>query len=327
MPLKDVVVTINIKSIAPRVGLGRPLILAMKTGTASYKEYRDIDEVLTDYAVTTPEYKKAAVIFVQPNRPDLIAIATYAVDPAITLTEFYNRGWHFALVANDLPADQLKAATYLDSKDFKIGAYQVINTAGRTALKGKKRAIVFDNPNTSEYLDAAAVGNLASLTVGSITWKFKDLVGVTPRYLTDTELAAIEADNANAYVMKSGKGQLSDGKLADGEFIDIVHGQDWIKADMENEIQNTLQSSPKLPYDIRGINSLAAAATTTLKRGFNNGIIGFKEDGLPDYQVEALPKEQSDVQDRKNRIYRGLSFEFGSAGAIHDVRVKGSIII
>lgn len=327
MPLQDVTVTINIKYPAPRVGLGRPVIFTQKAGEQSYKEYSTLDALKKDYAENTNVYKKANTIFLQPNRPDVVAVATYDTDLGAAMAAYYSKPWHFALLDNDDSADQVKGAGFIGTKDFKFFVAQVKDKAGRDALKGKPRVIIFDHDVDGEYLDAAAVGNLASLPVGSITWKFKSLKGVTARTLDETEMSEIDNANANAYVKKAGKDQLSEGKLADGEYIDGLHGQDWTKADMENEIQYALQNADKVPYDARGINLIEAAATTTLQRSFANGIIAVTEDGLPDYTITALGRNQVDPQDRNERVYNGLSFDFANAGAIHAVRVKGVINI
>lgn len=329
MPLKDVQVTIDVVSPAPRVGLGRVLILTEAVGTPTYKEYLSLEALAVDYASGTPTYAKAKAVFDQANRPDVVAVATYETGaPEAALDGFYNRGWHFVLLANDASADQVLVSTLVEGKAFKFFAAQVADNAGREALKGNSRTIVFDHDVEGEHLDAAAVGSLGSLPVGSITWKFKGgFAGVTARYLTESELVEIEADNAIAYVVKAGKGQLSDGIDASGEFIDVLHGQDFIKVDMENEIQYALQNADKVPYDARGIGLIEAAATTTLQRGFRQGIIAQTADGLPDFSISTLSRDQVDPQDRAERIYRGLSFSFGLAGAIHDVRVKGQIRI
>jgi len=325
LPLQDVQVTINVAYPAPRIGLGRPAIFAQKVGAATYTEYTTLAGLAVDYAIGTPAYEKAEAVFAQNDRPDVVAVATYETEIEASLAEFYNRAWHFALIADDVDVEQDAAALFFNEQEFKLLAVQVQDDVGREAVKGMKRVIAFNHDVVGEHLDAAAVGALGSLPVGSITWKFKELKGVTPIYPTQTELDAIELDNAIAYVMKAGKGQLSEGKLANGEYIDVIHGQDWIKADMENEIQNTLANSPKLPYDARGIGAIQAAMLTTLGRGYNNGIIATTADGLPDYTVTTLSREESDPQDRNNRIYRGGNFEFGNAGAIHEARIKGQI--
>lgn len=329
MPLKDVSVDISVSSPAPRVGLGRVLILAEAVGTPSYTEYVSLDALALDFAEGTPAHAKAAAVFQQENRPDVVAVATYETGaPEAALDGFYNRGWHFVLLANDLAADQLLVANLVAAKDFKFFAALVDDNVGREALSDKKRTIIFDHDVAGEHLDAAAVGSLGSLPVGSITWKFKgNFVGIAPRYLTEGELLEIEADNAVAYVYKAGKGQLTDGLDATGEYIDALHGKDFVKVDMENEIQYSLQNAEKVPYDARGIGLLEAAATTSLQRAFNQGIIAQTADKLADYSISTLSRDQADAGDRAARIYNGLSFEFGLAGAIHTVRVKGQIRI
>lgn len=330
MPLQDVVVQIDVAQPAPRIGLGTPLILAEKVGASTYKEYASLTLLAADFANTTDVYKKAQAIFAQQDRPAKVAVATYETgEPAIALEQHYNRAWHFVLLANDLAADQLDVATLVAGKDFKFFAAQVSDNAGREALAGKLRTIIFDHNVVGEHLDAAAVGALGSLEVGSITWKFKGgFAGITARYLTEDELTLIEEDNAIAYVFKAGKAQLSDGIDAAGEYIDALHGQDFVKVDMENEVQNALQNAPKVPYDARGISLIEASATTTLQRAFGQGIIAQREDGQPDYTIQALTREQSSAQDRAARIYKGLSFQFALAGAIHRVDpIKGEILI
>lgn len=327
MPLTDVSVTINVASPAPKIGLGRPVIFVQKTGAAEYKEYTTLSALQVDYAVGTTVEEKASAIFTQDNRPDKVAVATYATDVATSMALFYGREWHFALIANDLAADQLSAATYISDKDFKFLAVQVKTDVDRKALKDKKRTIIFDHTIDGEHLDAAAIGDLASRTVGSVTWKFKSLKGITGRYLNATEINTIDSDLAIAYVVKGGRGQLSEGWFADGAYIDDLHGQDWVKADMENEISYTLGNTPKTPYDARGIGAIEAAMTTTLQRAFNNGIVAMLDGGLPDYTVTTLPRDQVDIQDRALRVYPGGSFEYGRSGAIHEARVTGVVKI
>lgn len=327
MSLQDVVVNINVAYPAPMIGLGRPVIFTQVVGAATYEEYASLAALAVDYAIATPVYEKAEAIFEQENRPDVVAVATYDTAIEDSLELFYSRPWHFALIAGDVATEQAAAAMFIETKEFKFVAVQVSGDVEREAVKGSERVLVFEHGVAGEHLDAAAVGALGSLPVGSITWKFKTLKGITPQYYSDIEFDAIELDNANAYVMKVGKGQLSEGVLANGEYIDVVHGQDWIKADMENEIQRTLANSAKLPYDGRGIGSIGAAMITTLQRGYNNGIVAQTEDGLPDYTVTALSREQSSVEDRNARIYRGASFNLALAGAIHEARIGGEIRI
>ncbi|WP_426353665.1 DUF3383 family protein [Exiguobacterium sp. R-39] len=327
MALKDVNVIINLATPAPLAGLGKPLILTEKVGTSSFKEYFSLDALAVDYAEGTETYAKAKTLYSQAGHAQSVAVATYQTGaPDSALLQYADREWHFALLTGGIAADQLKVAQFIDGQDFKFFAALVKDNAGREALKTFKRTIVLDHPAAGEHLDAAVVGSLASLPVGSITWKFKGgFAGITPRYLAEGELAEIEQDNAIAYVKKAGKGQLSNGITGSGEYIDALHGKDFVKVTMENEIQTALQNADKVPYDNRGIGLIEGAATTALQRAFTQGIIGVTADNLPDYTITALSRNEVNESDRANRIYKGLSFRFGNAGAIHEVEVYGQI--
>lgn len=327
MALQDATVVINLSSPAPMVGLGKPLILTEKVGTATFKEYYSLDDLAVDYAEGTETHTKAKTLFMQANHSPSVAVATYQTGaPDSALLQFANREWHFALLTSTVSADQVKVAQFIDGLDFKFFAALVKDNTAREALKPYKRTIIFDHPTVGEHLDAAAVGSLGSLPVGSITWKFKGgFAGITPRYLAEGELLEIEQDNALAYVVKAGKGQLSEGYTGTGEYIDALHGKDFVKVTMENEVQTALQNAPKVPYDNRGIGLIEGAATTALQRAYTQGIIGETDDGLADYTVTAIPRDQVNASDRANRIYKGLSFRFKNAGAIHEVEIGGQI--
>lgn len=327
MPLKDATVIIDLASPAPLIGLGRPLILVEKTGASTFKEYYSLDALEADFAAETETYAKAQTFFAQSNHAEAIAVATYQTGaPDSALLQFANREWHFALLVGSISANQVKVAQFIDGMDFKFFAALVKDNNTRETLKTYKRTIIFDHPTVGEHLDAAAVGSLGSLPVGSITWKFKGgFAGITPRYLAEGELAEIEADNAIAYVVKAGKGQLSNGITGTGEYIDALHGKDFVKVTMENQIQTALQNAPKVPYDNRGIGLIEGAATTALQLAYTQGIIAETDDKLPDYTITALTRNESNPADRANRIYKGLSFRFANAGAIHEVEVYGQI--
>lgn len=329
MPLQDVNVTIDVNYPSPKVGLGRPLILTKGT-EATYKEYLSLTALEKDFAEDTDAYKKAKVLLKQKNRPDVVAVTTYAegeLDKA--MEKYFKKGWHFCLLADDNQADQLTISIVIEEKDFKFFAAQVTDEAGREVLKGQKRTLIFQHHKPEEHLDAAAVGSLSSLDVGSITWKFKGgFVGVTAQEIDEDELLEIEADYTMVYLMKSGKAQLSDGIEAGGEYIDVLHGKDFVKVDMENEIQYAMQNADKVPYDQRGIGLIGSAATTSLQRAGSQGIIALKEDDSGyDYTIVMLSRNEVTPQDRAARVYNGLSFEFELAGAIHEANVKGLINI
>ncbi|RID87055.1 DUF3383 family protein [Peribacillus asahii] len=336
MPLSDVTVTIDIQKPTRLIGLGKPLILAKKTGTSTYKSYSDLTAVKADYAESTNAYKKAAAIFAQDHAPAEIAIASYdtaasAGDPKTpveAVTKYFENDWYFLLTTDATNVEQTAVADYVESQKYKIYVTKATAAADRTAFKTKAydRTVVFYHTIVAEEPDAALVGELGSQTVGSITWKFKTLKGITPLDLTKTELNAIHTDKAIAYVTKAGIRQTSEGTVASGEYIDVIHGKDWVKTDMENNIQTAFANNPKLSFDARGISVLNGQATTTLLRGVTNGIIAVDDDENPLFTVKTKSRLETPVAERAARVYKGLSFSFQLAGAIHTAEISGEIL-
>ncbi|MGG1483554.1 DUF3383 family protein [Peribacillus castrilensis] len=334
MPLQDVTVTIDIIKPAAYVGFGKPLILAEKAGNSTIKDYKDIVEVKVDFAEGTEAYEKAMAVFEQEHRPETLSIATY--DPAGTeiitaldaLEKYYDNDWVFALVAEAVVSDQIALADFVESKGYKKLAVMVSLEADRNGFKQNAydHTIVFFHPVIGEHADAALIGELGNQVVGSITWKFKTLKGITPIEVTPEELQAIHNDGAIAYVTKAGKPQTSEGIVASGEYIDVMHGKDWIKFNMEASIQNGLANSPKVPYNNTGISLLESQATTVLQRGHSQGIIDSDDNGNPLYTVTAKPRSEMSAEDRANRKYGGLSFSYRAQDAVHESDIKGEIL-
>lgn len=335
MPLHDVEVTIDLKKPSGLVGLGKPLILAEKAGTSTIKNYSDIEAVKADFAEDTNAYKKAFAIFAQEHRPKEIAIATY--DPADAdinspkkaIEKYFGADWFFAITADAELTEEVEVADYIEAQKFKIYVVKTIDAQTRNAFKSKAYDYVinFYHPTAGEEADAALVGELGSREVGSITWKFKTLKGITPIDISESELNAIHNDGAIAYVTKVGIPQTSEGIVVSGEYIDVMHGKSWIKADAENRIQTAFARNDKIPFDHRGISLLAGELTNTLRQAFSQGIIAEDSEGNPLYTITAKSRDEVPAEERAQRIYNGLSFSFELAGAVHEANITGEILV
>lgn len=330
--LSDVNVTINIETPAALVGLGTPLIMANKAGASAYKEYFALADVLTDFPNTTNAYKKAAAIFRQGNNsPNKLAIATYdatatpAGTPESILDQYFANDWEFLILADAAQTDKLAVSTALETYDFKMLVVKVEDEADRPAFKANSRTIVFFHPVDTEDADAALVGAVGSKTVGSVTWKFKTLAGITAQPFSATDLTAIHNDGAIAYVTKAGVNQTSEGITANGEYIDIIHGRDWVKANMETSLQALLMDNDKIPSNDKGISLIASVMTTVLTTAAVQGIVDSDDSGKALYTVTTIPWSQTSASDQAKRVYSGASFNYQAQGAIHTVNVQGTI--
>lgn len=336
MPLQDVNVTIDITKPAEYVGFGKPLILAEKTGPLEtpFKNYKSLTEVAVDFPESTKAYAKAKAVFDQEHRPVSLSIAAY--DPAAAdgvntpvgiLEKYYDNDWVFVIAADAELSERVAIADFVETKRYKFFVTTAATASDRTAFKTKEyeRTIVFYHTKDDEHPDAALVGEVANQTVGKVTWKFKTLTGITPIDIQPDELTPIHKDGAIAYVTKAGKPQTSEGIVVSGEYIDVMHGKDWVKFSMEMEIQTALSNAPKVPYSNEGISLFEGASTTVLQTATAQGIIDKDDAGNPMYTIVAKPRSEMPEEERKGRKYSGLSFSYKPEGAIHEGDIKGEI--
>lgn len=336
MPLKDVNVTIDIQKSSKLVGLGKPLILAKFTGESTYKNYSDPADVAADFGADTIVHKLAKAIINQGDTaPEKIAIATYdtEAEPAVTaadvLTKYYDEDWYFVTADTQVVSEVKAIADVVEAKGVKQFATTTTALEALTTLKGYNydRTFAPMHKTVGEFLAEGLVGAVGSRDVGSITWKFKSVNGITPQQLTEDELKDIHALNSFAYVTKSGVPQTSEGKTLSGEYIDVIHSKDWIKINIEEAVQKIFVKNGKVSYTDGGITLLANAVKSILKAAYDNGMIAEDADGNPSYSVSTVSRADTPATDRESRVYNGLSFTFELAGAIHEANIKGSIII
>lgn len=336
MPLKDVKVIINIKKPSALTGLGTPLILADKAGEQSFKIYGDIEGVELDFPSTTDAYKAAKQAFKQGDTSTAkVAIATYnlsattPITAAETLAKYYNEDWYFVSLATGSVTDYIAISDVVEGEGFKFAAHTVDSIEDLTTLSAKKydRTFVLMHDKLEQYPHLALIGGHGSKPVGSITYKFKKLIGVDPAQYDATTLLAIHALNGFAYVAKNGNYQTSEGTVLSGEYIDVIHGKDWVKVNMEQAISTLFVNNDKISFDDVGIPQIEGEARTILEIAGQQGIIAADEAGQPLYSITAKNRNQTNAADRVERHYKGLSFSLELAGAIHEATVTGEMVV
>ena len=305
-------------------------LISRKTDTATgavYREYSSVDGVKVDYSDNEDVLAKAEAYFAQDNHSDRVAVLDVPngkEQDALGAFWFFN--WTFAVRAKS--DDEQSKLTLLSNifeanKDHLL-VIQTNDISALIALQGQNYTIGLKHDIT-EAADAAFVGAIATLPVGSVTWKFKTLNGITPESLTATELVGINKVNAVAYTTVFGKDQTTEGKVLSGEYIDTIHGIIWVKSNMESAMEKLLQDNDKVPYNQAGINLVLGAATQVLNKAYEQGIIQADANGKADFTISAAPREQQSAQNLSNRHYGGLSFAYHASGAIHTLTVHGTV--
>lgn len=193
---------------------------------------------------------------------------------------------------------------------------EVLSEAGyfRTALIFSSDTDVYANAGQCAYL---------GYEPGSFTFNYKEIRGVKAEVLTAQQRQNLIDQKCQVQRTVSGLKRLVDsGMVSSGEWIDIMHGIDWMTARLSENIFAILASTPKVAMNDGGL----AVLGTEMRRNLaiaNSAPYNFIND---DYTVFIPLAENISPVDKANRTVDGLTFEASPQGAIHIVKVRGKLI-
>ena len=165
---------------------------------------------------------------------------------------------------------------------------------------------------------------------GGETWANKKLAGVTTDGLTETQYNAITKKNGNTFERFRNVTITQNGKVAAGEWIDVIRFRDWLQEEMTVNIFNVLINNDKVPYTDAGIALVEAQMRAALKLGQTRGGIApdeYDENGNTNagYVVSAPLAANISANTKATRVLDDMRFTARLAGAIHAVEIKGSL--
>ena len=332
----DVKVKIDLAKPLGKVGFGVPLILLeYAENPVEYVEVSNIAEVVSaGFDTASDVYKAAQLIFSQQHAPKNIALCAVGKSAPDALAEaaLIDKGWRQLIVVTSADAEGASTVNSISAAveplDGKL-YFANLDTDDATVIgvSGLRRTVLFYVDATEEVPVpvAALVGEAAGRDAGSFTYKNLILSGIAAQELTDAEVDAIHKKGGITYVTKAGDNVTSEGKVAGGEYIDVMDSEDWIIQQLTYKTQKVLNNSAKVPFDNNGIALLESVAESVLQTAYNNGMIATDADGNPDYSVDYAKREDTTEEARAGRKYLGGSFRFALAGAIHEVEVNGTI--
>ena len=196
------------------------------------------------------------------------------------------------------------------------------------------RTSVWFHPSPAEMLTASLMGRVLPLEAGSETWLGKQLAGTAKVKLTTTErnnLAGFEGaggKHANSYELKGQRGVTFNGQTADGDFIDIQRGQDWVTDEMSKAIAEVIFGAPtKVLLTDKGIARVQGAMEGTMRRAVNREIAA-EEIGPPASPTTSVPRALDIPPDvRANRRLPDLLATYRQQGAIHKAHVRITVSV
>jgi hypothetical protein len=183
--------------------------------------------------------------------------------------------------------------------------------------------VMYHQDAATDYPEAAWFGRVLPLEPGSETWKFKTLNSISYSNLTTTQSRNALNKKANTYEFVAGVGITANGTVAQGEYIDIIRGVDWLTARIQEYVFSALVNTPKVPYTDAGIAVIQAQVKRVLQLGVNNNFLA------ADPEPECTVPLAADVPpaDKANRILKNVKFNATLAGAIHAVEIRGTVSV
>lgn len=175
----------------------------------------------------------------------------------------------------------------------------------------------------TDFPECAWFGNCLPLIPGSETWKFKRLNGIAYSDLSTTQSLNARNKKANTFEFIGGVGITREGTMAQGEFIDIIRGIDWLTSTIQSFVYSVLVNLPKVPYTDAGITSIEAQIRKALQLGVDNNFIAPE----PPFTVTVPSAASVPSIDKANRILKNVKFQATLSGAIHAVQIFGTVTV
>jgi hypothetical protein len=174
----------------------------------------------------------------------------------------------------------------------------------------------------SDPMPAVALfGKMLTYQPGSATWMFKDLNSVPTYELETNQFNTATAKNALLYCRVADVPTTFWGKVGSGEYIDIIHGCDWLRARIQNEVFTVLNKHKKVPYTDIGITIIANALQAALQEGVDVAEL------LESYVIKKPLKSNIPEYEKAARNLPWLDFEGPVQGAIHTTKIRGTVTL
>ena len=215
---------------------------------------------------------------------------------------------------------------FAQSDDANIlDAAQTSDIAYTTQQLAKFRTSIWYHSTDSEWLDMGVMGGQLPADPGSITWAYKQVSGVTPDDLTDTQKNAASGKAANTYTTVSSVNITEEGKVSDNpfEWIDVIRGTDWITANVATDLFTLLVQLPKLPYDTNGLGMVKSTILKVLQDAQGRSILSI------DTAPTVFVPDRADIPaaDLANRVLNGVTFTGVLSGAIQKINIQGTVTL
>jgi hypothetical protein len=337
---------------------GIPLVVGSNPTFASRVKYYSVSDLTSVEADLTggtsdPEYEIIEAISKQSPAPAIVGIGKREVGDADWATALNamkneNNDWYHLILSNRTQAEAEEVCTwalankkiaYVASADASI--IDTTEGADTTSLAAKLKAETNDRAccfyhgaGATEWIDGAYAGLIGVLSArpGSYTGAFKTPLGITVDDLKTDQLKNAEDKLCNVFDKKGGQNKVFWGFTSGADYLDTVIFADWLESRLAERIYKAISTPPKVPFNGAGISIVESAMDGVFADAKSNGAIDENEYNVNNVQIGGyiinMPSIASiDTNDKANRLLQGITFTCWYTGAIHKVKVIGTVTL
>jgi hypothetical protein len=189
----------------------------------------------------------------------------------------------------------------------------------------ERTTVAYHQTRLLHWLGVYWMGAMLPTDPGAATWVFKTLAGLAvatgASKLKSGQISALTAKKASYYQEMAGINATFGGMTSSGRFLDLVHGLDWLRSEMQVDVWALLANADKIPFTNAGVAKVIATMKAVLQRGVNVGLLS--SDVAP--FVTAPDVKDVSTADKANRRLPNVTFGGVLAGAIHKVVAGGTL--
>lgn len=308
--------------------------------------YTNVTQLTKDgFPETDPVYLAVADAFSQTPRPRLVKVGRRDEGESIAQTMAAVMGadsdFYGIVLASRQAQDVKDMATWAETQTKLFGtsiaedgakdAEATDDLASWLVSQNLYRTFWYYHKDaTADYPEAAIFARCFSIDPGGETWALKKLAGVTADDLTETEYNAITKKNGNTFEKFRNLSITQNGKVAAGEWIDVIRFRDWLQEEITTNVFTLLTNRDKVPYTDAGIALIEAQIRAALELGQARGGIApteYDEDGNANlgYTISVPLASSISFNQKASRVLTDVEFTARLAGAIHAVDITGHL--
>lgn len=331
-----------------RLGFGLPLFIGETASKPRVAFYRNYDEVLEEFDAADEEAKAALAYFAQEPQPTELLIGNKAsgetyVEALDEIREVRDDFFCVLIQSRD-DADALALAPVVSALEgtrqfwFVSADADIIDPLNSADIASQFKAAEYDQARVlyhslgaSAYPDLALAGRVlpiaesAESAPGTAAWHDQPIQSIPGDDFTKTQRAALEEKNADFFIEVGGAVRAMGGKMASGEWGDIMHGIAWLDTRLSEDVYSVLARAAdrlrKVPFTDEGIGSIEAAVRTRLEIAVDTQLLA------EGFEVSVPAVENTLEADRLDRKLKDVTFTARLAGAIKFVEITGVVSV